>query len=234
VNDFEYADLLRKTMTDLTQTAAQPAEIGVTLRGVTAACVELIPAADSVDILSITEPDTYESLAPTSELPTQMDEAQRALGEGPCISAAVRDTVVRCDDLREDPRWPRFAETAVAAGIHSMLSFQLITHDGRLSALNIFGREADCFGPEAEALGAMFATHAALALIAEDKQTQFQSALASRDIIGQAKGRIMERFDVDAVRAFELLKTLSQTSNTRLAEVAAQVVSRGADPRDRR
>jgi hypothetical protein len=37
----------------------------------------------------------------------------------------------------------------------------------------------------------------------------------------------MERFDVDAVRAFELLKRLSQTSNTRLVEVAAQIVARG-------
>jgi AmiR/NasT family two-component response regulator len=73
----------------------------------------------------------------------------------------------------------------------------------------------------------MFATHAALALIADDKQGQFASALASRDLIGQAKGHIMERFDVDAVRAFELLRTLSQTSNTRLTEVAAKVVSRG-------
>jgi len=51
----------------------------------------------------------------------------------------------------------------------------------------------------------MLATHAAIALIADDERLQFQSALASRDIIGQAKGKIMERFNVDAVRAFELL-----------------------------
>ena len=51
----------------------------------------------------------------------------------------------------------------------------------------------------------MLATHAAIALIADDERLQFQSALANRDIIGQAKGKIMERFNVDAVRAFELL-----------------------------
>ena len=56
----------------------------------------------------------------------------------------------------------------------------------------------------------MLATHAAIALIADDERLQFQSALASRDIIGQATGKIMERFDVDAVRAFELLRSLSQ------------------------
>ena len=56
------------------------------------------------------------------------------------------------------------------------------------------------FTLENEAVGAMLATHAAVALIADDERLQFQSALVSRDVIGQAKGMIMERFDVDAVR----------------------------------
>lgn len=80
---------------------------------------------------------------------------------------------------------------------------------------------------------ASHATHAAVALIADDERLQFQSALASRDIIGQAKGMIMERFAVDAVRAFELLRSLSQNTNTRLAEVAEELVSRGRDPTPR-
>jgi AmiR/NasT family two-component response regulator len=57
--------------------------------------------------------------------------------------------------------------------------------------------------------------------------------LASRDIIGQAKGMIMERFDVDAVRAFELLTRLSQDSNTKLAKVAEEIVARGPEPKKR-
>ena len=77
----------------------------------------------------------------------------------------------------------------------------------------------------------MLATHAAIALIADDVRLQFQSALASRDTIGQAKGMIMERFNVDAVRAFELLTKLSQDSNTRVADIAQELVSRGAEPK---
>ena len=80
----------------------------------------------------------------------------------------------------------------------------------------------------------MLATQAAIALIADDVRLQFQSALASRDIIGQAKGMIMERFNVDAVRAFELLTKLSQTSNTRVADIAQEIVSRGQEPKSRR
>jgi AmiR/NasT family two-component response regulator len=53
---------------------------------------------------------------------------------------------------------------------------------------------------------------------------QLRSALNSRDVIGQAKGILMERFDVDAMRAFDMLRELSQTMNIRLAEIAQRVV----------
>ena len=76
----------------------------------------------------------------------------------------------------------------------------------------------------------MLATQAAIALIADDKDLQFRSALASRDMIGQAKGMIMERFDVDGNRAFELLKRLSPDSNTRLVDVATELIARGQIP----
>jgi AmiR/NasT family two-component response regulator len=57
------------------------------------------------------------------------------------------------------------------------------------------------------------------------RDDQFRAAVGSRDIIGQAKGMLMERFHIDAAQAFELLKRLSQESNTPLIRVAGQVVS---------
>jgi AmiR/NasT family two-component response regulator len=111
------------------------------------------------------------------------------------------------------------------------MAFQLYTHKARVGTLNLFAIKPDVFTLEKEAVGAMLATHAATALIADDERLQFQSALASRDIIGQAKGMIMERFDVDAVRAFELLAKLSQNSNVRLAVIAEEIVSRGREPK---
>lgn len=53
---------------------------------------------------------------------------------------------------------------------------------------------------------------------------QLRRALETRDIIGQAKGMLMERFDVDAAGGFGLLVRLSQESNTRLAHVARKLV----------
>jgi AmiR/NasT family two-component response regulator len=58
------------------------------------------------------------------------------------------------------------------------------------------------------------------------RHEQFRSALASRDLIGQAKGILMERFDLNAVTAFDLLRKLSQESNTKLVDVADRLVNR--------
>lgn len=227
MDDREYAELLRRAMADLTRKFAHPTEIGDTLQSVTGSCVELIDGVDCADVLLISGADSFRSVAATSQLAIDMDDLQRRFREGPCLDAAVGHATVHCNDLREDLRWPRFAEAAVAAGVRRMLSFQLFTHNGRMGALNLFGLKPGAFTVEREAVGAMLATHAAIAFIADDVRLQFQSALASRDIIGQAKGMVMERFGVDAVRAFQLLTRLSQESNTRVAEVAEEVVSRG-------
>jgi AmiR/NasT family two-component response regulator len=57
------------------------------------------------------------------------------------------------------------------------------------------------------------------------RDQQFRAALVSRDIIGQAKGKMMERFNIDADEAFNMLKLVSQHSNTPVAQVAQRVVS---------
>lgn len=175
--------------------------------------------------------DDFRTLAATHQLAVDVDDIQERFREGPCLDAADGDALVRCDDLREDPRWPQFAKGAIAAGVHAMLSFQLYTHDNRKGALNLFGLQPGAFTAKDQAVGAMLATHAATALIAHDRERQFQSALSSRDAIGQAKGMIMERFAVDATRAFELLRKLSQDSNVPLVDVAAGLVARGPDPK---
>lgn len=70
----------------------------------------------------------------------------------------------------------------------------------------------------------MLAAHAAAAILASRESEQLESALSTRDRIGQAKGIIMERYDVDDVAAFEMLRKLSQDSNVKLVEVAQKVI----------
>ena len=45
----------------------------------------------------------------------------------------------------------------------------------------------------------------------------------------EAKGIIMERFKIDDVRAFEMLRKLSQDTNTKLVDVAHRVIDTPAE-----
>jgi hypothetical protein len=171
----------------------------------------------------------FHSTAPTSRLGPLIDDAQLLTGEGPCLDAAGPEAVTRCDDLSVDPRWPAFAPTAVAAGVLSVLSFHLYTHGANTGALNLFSSKAQAFDHESEVVGAMLATHAATALIAANWGHQLESALVSRDIIGQAKGIIMERYDLDDVGAFDMMRRLSQETNTTLVEIARRVIGTRGD-----
>jgi len=54
------------------------------------------------------------------------------------------------------------------------------------------------------------------------RDLQFRDGLASRDIIGQAKGMLMERHQINAEEAFNRLRQLSQNSNTPVANSPAR------------
>lgn len=194
-----------------------------TLCGVTAAAVELIHGVDYADVMLIGG-GTFRSIAPTAPVPVGLDEIQMRYHQGPCLCAAVPDSVIRCSNLGTDLRWPRFAAAAMRAGVLGMLSFQLYEYDSGAGALNLFSRSELRFDLDDEALATMLATHAAIALMAMDEHRKFQSALASRDIVGQAKGVLMERFQVDAVAAFTILTKVARENDIPVGRLALDVV----------
>ena len=93
----------------------------------------------------------------------------------------------------------------------------------------LFAEEPHAFSAEARTLGLIFAAHSSVAWNSARRDEQFQRALSSRDVIGQAKGMIMERYRVDAVQAFEVLRKLSQDSNVPLLQIASELVENGAN-----
>ncbi|BBY40535.1 hypothetical protein MMAN_46690 [Mycobacterium mantenii] len=56
------------------------------------------------------------------------------------------------------------------------------------------------------------------------RNQQFREALSTRDTIGQAKGILIERYDLDDQTAFNTLIKLSQSMNTPLRDVARRVI----------
>jgi AmiR/NasT family two-component response regulator len=64
---------------------------------------------------------------------------------------------------------------------------------------------------------------------AELEAAQLRAALATRDVIGQAKGILTQRRGVGADEAFDILRTASQHLNIKLAEVAGLLASKRDD-----
>ena len=196
---------------------------------VTAAAKELIAGVDIAGVLLVGKGGTHQTLAPTSDVMFKLDELQMTTGEGPCLQAALDEIVIRTDDFRNEPRFPNYAPKVVELGLLSALSLKLYTADRTAGALNLFGYEPRPWNSEAETIGMVLAAHAASAILASRESEQLQSALSTRDRIGQAKGIIMERFKIDDVRAFEMLRKLSQDTNTKLVDVAHRVIDTPAE-----
>jgi GAF domain-containing protein len=218
---------LAMRMAELARVAAQARTPEDILIGVTAAAVDLIPGVDTAGILLIKK-DGFDSIAGTTDEPHHLDDLQMTFQEGPCVQAALAEPVVRTNDFRKESRWPRYAPAAVESGVLSGLSFKLFTADRTAGALNLFSYETNTWTTDDETTGMILAAHAAAAVLANQENIQLEAAILTRDRIGQAKGIIMERFQVDEVRAFDMLKQLSQESNTKLTEIAERVIaSRG-------
>ncbi|MET0453840.1 MAG: GAF and ANTAR domain-containing protein [Mycobacterium sp.] len=223
----DYDGSIRNAMAELISGIEQDAAVERTLSRVTAAAVDLVDGIDYADVMVIAD-GRSQSVSATAPLVIDLDAVQISLGQGPCLAAAVGGAMILCPDMREEQRWPCFAEAAVTAGVHSMLSFQLISHGNGAGALNLFGRAPRTTDPAAEAIGALLATVATIALMTADRGKQFASALASRDEIGQAKGILMNHFRIDATRAFDMLRRLSQDGNIPLRTIAKRIIESDA------
>ncbi|MEZ0351088.1 GAF and ANTAR domain-containing protein [Mycobacterium sp. pR1184] len=161
----------------------------------------------------------------THHYAADLDAAQQRYREGPCVAAAWEHHIMHVADLGADERWPRYQQFALQnTPIRSVLSYELFVDGGTTAALNFYAEQPHAFPDDSIELGGVFATHVALAWSMMRRKDQFRSALASRDLIGQAKGVIMERFNIDAIEAFDLLTRLSQQSNRKLIDLAESLI----------
>ena len=178
---------------------------------------------------------TVITAAASSAFVMVVDQLQIDAGEGPCLDASRRNSTVYAADLIDDQRWPLFAQSAVAAGVRSVLAYPLSAD--RPSALNLYARLPAAFGATDRAQALLFATLAGLALdsaaerASEGKRADnLIEALRTRELIGQAQGILMERERITSGQAFDVLRRASQHMNIKLREVAEALVETGESP----
>lgn len=220
-----FAELLR----DLERN--QPSDTDTALRDLTVNAAAALPGATSASITVATRDGEVKSVAATDSVADKIDDIQRRTRQGPCLEAAWEQHTMRIRDIGTELRWPLFCQEALQnTSVRSSLAFQLFRNRESMGALNFYAETTDAFDDDSVELGMILATHTAVAWNLLMRDQQFRSALASRDVIGQAKGMLMERFGIDAAGAFGLLRKLSQESNTPLVDLAEQVIrSRDSD-----
>ena len=190
-----------------------------TLDGCEMAAISLVHASGRIDTPVFTD-----------KLALKVDEIQYETGQGPCLQSIRDHEVVMTPDLAAEDRWPQFSRRASEeTGIRSMIGFRLFVREDTLGALNLYSSQVAGFQGDATALGAVFASHAALAMAnaAEHEHGEdMQDALESSRTIGVALGILMGQSTVSRADAFQILSKASQRSNVKLRDLAEQIVER--------
>jgi GAF domain-containing protein len=197
-------------------------------------CVSLtsrtLPGADGVSVTLIRD-GRFTTAVYSNELTRRVDDWQYATNEGPCLSATTEGQRYLTDNLAEECRWPHFAEMAHAEGIHSVLAIPFLPNGEPIGTLNIYSASPAGFSEDDVEIASLFASQAAIVIAnsvayttARSANEQLRNALETREVIGQAKGILMEREGCSADEAFGLLRGVSQRTNRKLRDVAQDVV----------
>lgn len=191
--------------------------------------VRFLPSCDACGVSMVVKGLVSTRVA-SGPMAQRVDAHQYAVNEGPCLDAVRTGRMLKVDSFAEEARWPRFVPMALEEGVVSSYSVPLKVGGRTVGALNLYSR-SKAFDHQDEAMVGMIASPAAVALAnaqayhrIRDVVDQLNVALTSRDLIGQAKGIIMERESCSADQAFDVLRVRSQAGNQKLVDVARDVV----------
>ncbi len=199
------------------------------LRQVVDRVLEVVPGADAA--LATLEPPREETTVISSDdLATALYAAQVTAAQGPTLDALTELAVVRSDDLATDPRYPILAPACVGLGVLNAIAFPVIVDDNSTGTITVLARSAGSLTERAERIGAPLAAVAGLVIARIGIGASFAEAMDSRDVIGQAKGILMERHKLGPDEAFDRLRAFSQHQNRRLRDIAEDIASTGEEP----
>lgn len=230
-NDAEIVPLLDQ-LESLTGALLGTTTVAAALQEIVEATTLIVPGADLISV-TVRAPDgTLLTATRTDEVAAELDEVQNDAGEGPVLDA-VRPggpRYVSSDDLGAEKRWPRFTTVASGHGYRAIICARLLPATGSAGisgALTIYSRGSAGFTRADRHSALLLATHGSLALahartseLADLRGANLSRAIETRDIIGQAKGILMNRRGISADEAFDLLRRTSQDLNIKLVDVA--------------
>ena len=234
-----------KSMTAAGPFAAALAELALTVRRhhtpdgpddidalavITEGAVALIDGTEHAAVVVPAANGTLTALAAHGALPPLIMGIQNELGVGPCLDAVAQTGQLLAGDLTTDPRWPACSGRIEQWNVTSILCTPLALPGEVLGSLTLASSRPNAFDAEAVELAAVFAAHATLAVSNRRIARNLSAMAGSRDIIGQAKGILMERHRMTASQAFATLTRLTQHHNIKLRALSEHLIATGDLP----
>ncbi|GHS87411.1 RNA-binding protein [Actinomycetota bacterium] len=224
-------DMARAAVIDQLQSLLlQTAGVEEFVDGVARAAAQHVGPATSVTITL--RRDGYATAVSASDPgAAECDEVEYRADAGPCLESIDVGHVVRCPDIAQETRWPRWCAAALAHGYASAAAVPRALRPGTAIALNLYSTRPHAWDEAAMATAGMFADEIArsltLALRSADQaelNADLRAALRSRALIDQAIGVIMAQNRCTADVAFGILRTASQHRNLKLRDVAVALL----------
>lgn len=202
------------------------------LQRLVSVAVDRVPGTRWASV-SLLRTGRFTTPAATDEAAVRADTLQYEIGSGPCVDAALDDSVYVTGDVASGNWWKAWGErVASEVGVRSVFAQRLHQVDDSqvIASLNIYSDRPAAFDEHAVGMGLVLATHAALIVgesMAMDRADNLTRALESNREIGVAMGILMHQHRVTREQAFDLLRVGSQDSNRKLVDVAADVADTG-------
>lgn len=238
---------LAQQFATLTYSLLEADTVATALQQVVQTACNVIDEAEVASVTLRSRDGTYHTPVQTEPVASELDQLQHRFREGPCLAATERagPAMALSHDLGRDPQWPRFGPAAAERGMGSVLSTALLPQaqaPRQSGSLNVYCAHTGGLSGQDQFAVLLLATHASLALAHTDAVTQrrleaeqLREAIASRDVIGQAKGILMGRRGHTAAQAFDTLRRTSQDLNVKLVQLAETLTDRhtALDPPER-
>jgi len=222
--------LLSETFVELTDTMVAGFDVIDFLHVLTRRSAQLLDVS-AAGLLLAGPRGELRVVAASSEAARLLELFQLQSDQGPCLDCFRSGQPVTAADLTQAGRWPRFAAAARDAGFTAVQALPMRLREQVIGALNLFRAAPGPFDPAAVRIGQALADVATISLLHERSMRhsdtlneQLQTALNSRVIIEQAKGKLAERLDTDTNQAFILLRDFARTRNLRLSDLARDFV----------
>ncbi|UUW91019.1 GAF and ANTAR domain-containing protein [Pimelobacter simplex] len=202
--------------------AAAPGE-DARLKVAVDSAVDLVARCDHAG-MTINQNGRLVTRASTGDLVQRANVLQTELGEGPCLDVRRDQNTLVSTSLAVERRWALWAPRVhEELKVDSMMSLLVYTDETSFGALSLYCRDGCRFDADDVAVAQALAGHLSVVMAAEKQIDQLGLALHNRNIIGQAQGVLMERFDMTADQAFDYLRRISSNSNRKVAVVAAEI-----------